>query len=121
MGVLEPCKATDSAEDAALFRGEWQCSKSCFRNRLSPATQKQLEVVLQVSYLRLCGPDVDATVQEANMAYPSDAQLRKLARKGAKVLTFCKKMVPDERAARPRAGADRYAKRRSTSRIPVPR
>ena len=122
LGVLvlqNLCKATDRGVEQQIrqtplyqvFCGygvvpQWQCPDHtkimAFRNRLSPATQKQLgEVVLQVAHtLGFADPtwmDVDSTVQEANMAYPSDAQLlRKLARKGAKVLTFCKKVVPDE-------------------------
>jgi hypothetical protein len=68
-----------------------------FRNRLRPATQKQLgDYVWQVAQARgFADPtwmDLDSTVQEANMAYPSDAHLlRKLAQKGAKVLAFLKK------------------------------
>ena len=84
----------------------WKCPDhtkiETFRNRLRPATHKQLgDYVLQVAQARgFADPtwmDLDSTVQEANMAYPSDAQLlRKLARKGAKVLTFLKKAKPYE-------------------------
>lgn len=79
----------------------WKCPDhtkiEAFRNRLRPATHKQLDdYVLQVAQARgFADPtwmDLDSTVQEANMAYPSDAQLlRKLAQKGAKVLAFMKK------------------------------
>jgi len=80
---------------------DWKCPDHTklmtFRNRLSPATHKQIgEAVLQVAHaLGFADPtwmDVDSTVQEANMAYPADAQLmRKLAHTGAKVLAFCQK------------------------------
>lgn len=80
---------------------DWKCPDHTklmtFRNRLSPATHKQIgEAVLQVAHaLGVADPtwmDVDSTVQAANMAYPADAQLmRKLAHTGAKVLAFCKK------------------------------
>lgn len=68
-----------------------------FCNRLTPATHKRIgDYVLQVAAsLGLADPtwmDLDSTVQEANMAYPSDAQLmRKLAQKCGKVLAFIKK------------------------------
>jgi hypothetical protein len=68
-----------------------------FRNRLSPATHKQIgDYVLQVAAcLGFADPrwmDLDSTVQEANIAYPADAQLmRKLAQKCVKVLAFVKK------------------------------
>lgn len=80
---------------------DWKCPDhtkiETFRNRLRPTTQKQLnDYVLQVAQTRgFAAPtwmDLDSTVQEANMAYPSDAQLlRKLAQKGAKILAFLKK------------------------------
>ena len=79
----------------------WQCPDhtkiEAFRNRLQPTTHKQLgDYVLQVAQARgFADPtwmNLDSTVQEANMAYPSDAQLlRKLAQKGAQVLAFLKK------------------------------
>ena len=82
----------------------WRCPDhtkiETFRNRLRPATHKQLgDDVLQVARARgFAAPtwlDLDSTVQEANMAYPSDAQLlRKLAHKGAKVSSFLKKAQP---------------------------
>jgi IS5 family transposase len=65
-----------------------------FRSRLSPETQRTLanEVAVWATKLGLADPskmDIDSTVQEANIAYPADAQLlRKLAQKCAKVLAF---------------------------------
>jgi len=84
----------------------WKCPDhtkiETFRNRLRPTTHKQLgDYVLQVAQARgFADPtwmDLDSTVQEAHIAYPSDAQLlRKLAQKGAKVLAFLKKAkTPD--------------------------
>ena len=80
---------------------QWQCPDhtkiETFRNRLSPATHKQIgDAVLQVgAALGFADPtwmDLDSTVQEANMAYPADAQLmRKLVQKCGKVLAFVKK------------------------------
>jgi transposase, IS5 family len=67
-----------------------------FRSRLSPETQRTLanEVAVWGTKLGFADPaklDIDATVQEAHIAYPADAQLlRKLAQKCAKVLAFVK-------------------------------
>jgi transposase, IS5 family len=67
-----------------------------FRSRLSPETQRRLanEVAVWARALGFADPsamDIDSTVQEANIAYPADAQLmRKLAQKCAKVLAFVK-------------------------------
>jgi transposase, IS5 family len=67
-----------------------------FRSRLSPDTQRRLAnaVAVWATELGFADPakmDIDSTVQEANMAYPADAQwLRKLAQKCAKVLAFVK-------------------------------
>lgn len=67
-----------------------------FRNRLSPETHKKLnDYILQVAVDQGFGNpswmDVDSTVQEANMAYPSDANLlKKLALKVNKVIDFLK-------------------------------
>jgi hypothetical protein len=67
-----------------------------FRNRLSSETTRLLVVeILKQAHLlglvRLDSIDIDSTVQEANMAYPSDACLmRKLASKAAKVGGFLK-------------------------------
>jgi hypothetical protein len=68
-----------------------------FRSRLSPDTQRRLanEVAVWATELGFADPskmDIDATVQEANIAYPSDAHLlRKLAQKCGTVLAFVKK------------------------------
>jgi transposase, IS5 family len=68
-----------------------------FRSRLSPETQRRLanEVAVWAKALGFADPsvrDIDSTVQEANIAYPADAQLmRKLAQKCGKVLDFVKK------------------------------
>jgi hypothetical protein len=67
-----------------------------FRSRLSPETQRVLanEVAVWATKLGFADPaqmDIDSTVQEANMAYPADAQLlRKLAQKCGKVLAWLK-------------------------------
>lgn len=67
-----------------------------FRSRLAPETQRGLanQVAVWATELGFAVPaamDVDSTVQEANMAYPADAQLmRKLAQKCVKVLDFVK-------------------------------
>jgi len=67
-----------------------------FRSRLSPETQRRLanEVAVWATELGFADPakmDIDSTVQEANIAYPSDAQLlRKLAQKCAQVVAFVK-------------------------------
>jgi transposase, IS5 family len=68
-----------------------------FRSRLAPDTQRRLanEVAVWATELGFADPskvDIDSTVQEANIAYPADAQLmRKLAQKCGKVLDFVKK------------------------------
>jgi IS5 family transposase len=68
-----------------------------FRSRLAPETQRSLanEVAVWARALGFADPsvlDIDSTVQEATIAYPSDAQLmRKLAQKCGKVLDFVKK------------------------------
>lgn len=68
-----------------------------FRSRLSPDTQRRLanEVAVWATELGFADPskmDIDSTVQEANIAYPSDAHLlRKLAQKCGTVLAFVKK------------------------------
>jgi transposase, IS5 family len=67
-----------------------------FRSRLSPETQRRLanEVAVWATELGFADPakmDIDSTVQEANISYPSDAHLlRKLAHKCAKVVAFVK-------------------------------
>lgn len=77
-----------------------------FRVRLQPETQRQLLVlVVKTAEARgLADPswmDVDSTVQEANISYPSDATLMvKLAGMGKKVSDWLKKktrgFVPDD-------------------------
>lgn len=77
-----------------------------FRARLAPATQRTLanEVAVWAPKLGFADPaqmDSDSTVQEANMAYPADAQLlRKPAQKCGTVLAFVKhakkRYVPHE-------------------------
>jgi len=77
-----------------------------FRSRLSPETQRRLanEVAVWATELGFADPskmDIDSTVQEANIAYPSDAHLlRKLAHRCAQVVAFVKhakkRYVPSE-------------------------
>ena len=65
-----------------------------FRSRLSPETQRFLANALaqQTAHLGYADPsqtDIDSTVQEANIAYPSDTNLMaKLAGMAAKVINF---------------------------------
>jgi hypothetical protein len=65
-----------------------------FRNRLSPETHRRignyaLEMAYQIGLTNPSWMDIDSTVQEANIAYPSDASLmRKLAQKCQKALKF---------------------------------
>jgi transposase, IS5 family len=63
---------------------KWHCPDHTkieeFRSRLTPETQKKLsnEVAKQAVSLGFADPthiDIDSTVQEANMAYPSDIHL----------------------------------------------
>jgi IS5 family transposase len=67
-----------------------------FRSRVSPDTQRLLanEVAVWARTLGFADPavmDIDSTVQEANIAYPADAQLmRKLAQKCGTVLAWLK-------------------------------
>ena len=67
-----------------------------FRNRLGPETQREIgvSVVQAAEHLGFADPswaDLDSTVQEANMAYPSDAHLMvKLAAGCHKVVEFFK-------------------------------
>ena len=78
----------------------WKCPDHTkveeFRNRLSPDTQQKIGIlVIQVAQeMGFADPswmDVDSTVQEANIAYPSDANLmRKLSEKAHKVLKYLK-------------------------------
>ena len=67
-----------------------------FRNRLSPETQKNLanmisQVAVALGFADPKDVDLDSTVQEANIAYPSDASLMsKLSGIGKKVLEYLK-------------------------------
>lgn len=86
----------------------WRCPDhtkiEAFRNRLSPDTHNAIgRCVLDVAVkLGIADPswmDVDSTVQEANIAYPSDATLmKKLSEKCHHVLSFlrtkAKKYLP---------------------------
>ncbi|MFQ5544101.1 MAG: transposase [Nitrospiria bacterium] len=80
---------------------QWHCpdhtSIEKFRNRISPSTQQDIvsHVVKKAHALGFADPskmDVDSTVQEAAMAYPSDAHLlTKLAGKCKKVVAHINK------------------------------
>lgn len=80
--------------------GNWKCPDHTkieeFRNRLTPKTHKALgDFVLRLAQrMGIADPswmDVDSTVQEANMSYPSDANLlKKLSLKVNKVLEYLK-------------------------------
>jgi IS5 family transposase len=67
-----------------------------FRSRLSPETQRRLanetvKVAVALGFADPSETDVDSTVQEANIAYPSDASLMtKLVGLGHKVVDFLK-------------------------------
>lgn len=67
-----------------------------FRSRLSPETQRLVanetaKVAVKVGFADPSEADIDSTVQEANIAYPSDASLMtKLAGLGRKVIDFLK-------------------------------
>jgi hypothetical protein len=79
---------------------KWRCPDHTkveeFRNRLQPETHKQVgHLVIKsaqaLGFADLSWMDLDSTVQEANMAYPSDAHLmKKLGEKCHKVLEFLK-------------------------------
>ena len=72
-----------------------------FRSRLSPGTQRQLAnmIVSHAVAVGLADPknfDIDSTVQEANMTYPTDAKmLRKLAMLVAKMSEALKRLLPN--------------------------
>jgi hypothetical protein len=71
-----------------------------FRSRLTSETQRQLTNMIAVSASKsgLADPsefDIDSTVQEANMTYPTDAKmLRKLGSIIAKVMDSLKRIAP---------------------------
>lgn len=63
---------------------DWHCPDhtkiQTFRSRLSPSTQQQLanaiaQKAVQLGFADPSHVDIDSTVQAANMAYPSDANL----------------------------------------------
>jgi transposase, IS5 family len=70
-----------------------------FRSRLSPETQRHVanQVAMWATALGFADPskmDIDSTIQEANIAYPSDAQLMvKMTLLVNKVWTYMKKHV----------------------------
>ncbi len=72
-----------------------------FRNRLTPATQKVLAnklatVAVDLGFGDPSEVDFDSTVQEANMAYPSDANLmNKLAAMGGKLIDYLGRHMSD--------------------------
>lgn len=83
---------------------KWHCPDHTriekFRSRLGPATQKQLANLLCKNAVDLgiadpCDIDIDSTVQEANMTYPTDAKmLRKLGGIAFKVANGLIKFIP---------------------------
>lgn len=109
--------AQDLKDNAAfrIFAGEGIVSKwhtphfskvEDFRNRLSPETQLQIanSIAKQAVDLGFADPrkvDIDSTVQEANITYPSDARLMvQLAERSMKVISWLKKksehLVPND-------------------------
>jgi IS5 family transposase len=83
---------------------KWHCpdhtSIEKFRSRLSPETQNQLTNMLcrnavSLGLATLCDIDIDSTVQEANMTYPTDAKmLRKLGGMAFKVVNGLRRFIP---------------------------
>lgn len=79
----------------------WKCPDHTkieeFRNRLKPETHKALsdaviKTAARLGFADLSWMDLDSTVQEANMAYPSDASLmKKLGEKCHKIVEFLKR------------------------------
>ena len=71
-----------------------------FRSRLTPETQVKMNnlILLKATSLGFADPskmDVDSTVQEANMAYPSDVNmLKKLFIKCGKIRSYIAKHIP---------------------------
>jgi transposase, IS5 family len=82
---------------------KWRCPAHTkieeFRSRLSPETQKKLanEIAVLANKLKFARAkhcDIDSTVQEANMTYPSDASLLvKLGCLTKKVVAYCNRHV----------------------------
>ena len=83
---------------------KWHCPDHTriekFRSRLSPGTQNQLANLIcrhavDSGIANPCDIDVDSTVQEANMTYPTDAKmLRKLGSIAFKVVNGLKQFIP---------------------------
>ena len=79
---------------------KWRCPDHTkieeFRNRLSPETHKAIadyiiKLAISLGFADPSKVDIDSTVQEANMSYPSDATLmKKLALIAYKLLKFLK-------------------------------
>lgn len=73
-----------------------------FRSRLTPETQRRLANVISRHAVKIgiadaTELDIDSTVQEANMTYPTDAKmLRKLAMLAATVSKVVKTLLPNE-------------------------
>lgn len=71
-----------------------------FRNRLRPETQLQIGNLIAKHAVKLgfADPtkvDIDSTVQEANMTYPSDARLLvQLTERSQKVISWLQKKIP---------------------------
>jgi transposase len=71
-----------------------------FRSRLSPETQNKIANLLcknavELGLANTSDIDIDSTVQEANMTYPTDAKmLRKLGNIAVKVLEEVKTFIP---------------------------
>jgi len=72
-----------------------------FRSRLSPETHRQLANLITIHAVKMGiadakDLDIDSTVQEANMTYPTDAKmLRKLGMLASKVSLKLKSILPD--------------------------
>ena len=83
---------------------KWHCPDHTkiekFRSRLSPVTQNQLANLMCKNAVDLgianpCDIDIDSTVQEANMTYPTDAKmLRKLGSIAFKVVNGLTQYIP---------------------------
>ena len=88
----------------ASFIKNWRCPHPKkiqeFRSRLSPETQMKLnecivKVAVEDGFADPKEMDIDSTVQEANMSYPSDARLMlKLAEKCDRIIKSCKLNIP---------------------------
>jgi transposase, IS5 family len=104
-----------------------------FRSRLSPETQRQVanQVAVWATELGFADPsklDMDSTIQKANIAYPSDAQLMvKMTLLVNKVWTYMKKNVAffadfiptvDVKAVKAKAKAYWFRDRQNTDTTP---